>query len=82
MIKKLLYITIAMVMAAMPLWSCSGSSDGESEKGAIRQMTDQVADEMVHRMRSPIDKARAARDQGEHHIDELEDAAEETEESE
>ena len=82
MTKKILHITMALIMVGMSLLACSGGSDGESEKGAVRQMTDQVADEMVHKMRSPIDKARVARDQGEEHIGELEDAVEDTEESE
>lgn len=82
MTRKFLYLSMAMVMLAVPLWSCSGGSDGESEKGAIRQMTDQVADEMVDRMRSPIDKARSARDQGEDHLGDLEDAVADTEENE
>ena len=82
MTKKLLCITTVLIMVGMSLLACSGGSDGESEKGAIRQMTDQVADEMVHKMRSPIDKARAAKDQGEDHLDEQEDAVEDTEESE
>ena len=73
---------MVLIMAAILLLACSGNTDDDSEKGAIRQMTDQVADEMVHKMRSPIDKARAARDQGEEHIDELEDAVEDTEETE
>ena len=73
---------MALIMVGMFMLACSGNSDGESEKGAIRQMTDQVADEMVHKMRSPIDKARAARDQGEDHLSDLEDAVEDTEETE
>lgn len=82
MIKSILHVTMVLIMAAILLLACSGNTDDDSEKGAIRQMTDQVADEMVHKMRSPIDKARAARDQGEEHIDELEDAVEDTEETE
>ena len=82
MTKKLICITRVLIMVGVSLLACSGNSDDDSEKGAIRQMTDQVADEMVHKMRSPIDKARAARDQGEEHIGELEEAVEDTEENE
>jgi hypothetical protein len=80
--KSIWHFTMVVIMAAILLLACSGGSDGDSEKGAIRQMTDQVADEMVHKMRSPIDKARAAKEQGDHHMDELEDAVEDTEENE
>ena len=82
MTKKLLYMTMALIMVGMFTLACSDNSDGESEKGAIRQMTDQVADEMVHKMRSPIDKARAARDQGEDRLDRMEDAVEDEDENE
>ena len=78
MTRKLLHYTMALLLAGIFLGACSGSSDEESEKGAIRQMTDQVADEMVHKMRSPIDKARVAKESGEDHLSELEDAAEDT----
>lgn len=82
MTRKLLYYVMVIFLAGMSILACSGGSDGESGKGAIRQMTDQVADEMVHKLRSPIDKARAAKEQGDHHMDELEDAAEDTQENE
>ena len=82
MIKKLLHFVMALFLAGMFLVACSGGGDGESEKGAIRQMTDQVADEMVHKMRSPIDKARLARESGEDHLSDLEDAVEDTSQTE
>jgi len=82
MTRKLLHYTMALLLAGIFLGACSGSSDEESEKGAIRQMTDQVADEMVHKMRSPIDKARVAKESGEDHLSELEDAAEDTSDTE
>ena len=79
MTKKILHIAVALIVAGMFLWSCSVNSDGDSEKGAIRQMTDQVADEMVHKMRSPIDKARVAKDQGIDRLSDMEDFVEDTE---
>jgi hypothetical protein len=82
MTRKLLHFTMALFLAGIFLGACSGSSDEDSEKGAIRQMTDQVADEMVHKMRSPIDKARLAKESGEDHLSELEDAAEDTSQTE
>jgi hypothetical protein len=82
MAKKNFHITVALIAAGIFLGSCSVNSDGDSEKGAIRQMTDQVADEMVHKMRSPIDKARVAKDQGQDRLSEMEDSVEDTEENE
>jgi hypothetical protein len=82
MTRKLLHLTMALLLAGILLGACSGSSDEESEKGAIRQMTDKVADEMVHKMRDPINKARLARESGEDHLSDLEDAAEDTSQTE
>jgi len=72
MTKKLLYFTIALLFAGMSLWGCSNDTEGESEKGAIRQMTDQVAKDLVHKMRDPIDKARAVKVQQEEGFGEVE----------
>jgi hypothetical protein len=41
-------------------------------------MTDQVAHDLSNKMRSPIDKARAVRDQEEDRLNDLEDTAEES----
>jgi hypothetical protein len=77
MTKKLLYFTIALLFAGMSLWACSSDMEGESEKGAIRQMTDQVAKDLVHQIRSPINKARAVKDREEERLKDQEDTAEE-----
>ena len=78
MIKKLSLFTICLLFAGVLLWSCSNSPGEESEKGAIRKMTDQVAHDLSHKMRDPIDKARAVRDQEEDRLSDLEDTAEES----
>lgn len=80
--KRLLNLTMALLLTGMFPWACSNNTDGESEKGAIRKMTDQVADEMVHKMRNPIDKARSVRDQEEDRLSEVEEAAEDSSQSE
>ena len=76
--KLLLSYTIFLLLASVSLWGCSGNSGEESEKGAIRKMTDQVAHDLSHKIRSPIDKARAVKDQEEERLNDLEDAAEES----
>ncbi|MBW2337148.1 MAG: hypothetical protein JRF47_10395 [Deltaproteobacteria bacterium] len=78
MTKKLLHFTIALLFAGMSLWGCSSDTEGKPEKGAIKQMTDQVAKDIVHHIRSPINKARAVKDQEE---DRLSDVAEAYEDS-
>jgi len=76
MTKKLLYFTIALLFAGMSLWACSGDTGGEPEKGAIRKMTDQVAHELVHKMRDPIDKARSVKTQEEDRLSDGQNAVE------
>ena len=78
MTKKLFLYTICMLFTALSLWGCSSNSGEESEKGAIRKMTDQVAHDLSHKMRNPIDKARAAKDLEEDRLNDLEDTAEES----
>lgn len=78
MIKKLFFYTICMLFAGLLLWSCSNRSGEESEKGAIRKMTDQVAHDLSHKVRDPIDKARAVKEQEEDRLNDLEDTAEES----
>jgi hypothetical protein len=60
--KTIFNFSIALIFTALSLWGCSGNSGEESEKGAIRKMTDQVANDLVHKMRDPIDKARSVKD--------------------
>ena len=77
--KKLIFcITLCGLMAGPALWGCSGNSGEESEKGAIREMTDQVAHDLSNRIKDPINKARSARNQEQDRLDELDDTAEES----
>ena len=70
--KRLVYFTMTLLFSGIFLWACSSDMEGESEKGAIRQMTDQVAKDLVHKMRDPIDKARAVKVQQEEGFGEME----------
>ena len=77
--KKIMrHLTVAVLFTAFCLWGCSSNSDEESEKGAIRKMTDQVAHDLSHKIRNPIDKARAAKDREEERLNDLEDTAEDS----
>ena len=78
MIKKLLHFTMAVLFVGISLWACSENSGGEPEKGAIKQMTDQVAKDLVHQIRSPINKARAVKEREEDRLKDWEDTAEES----
>ena len=78
MTKKLLHFTMVVLFAGLSLWGCSDNSGGEPEKGAIKQMTDQVAKDLVHQIRSPINKARAVKEREEDRLKDWEDTAEES----
>ena len=73
-----LRVTVALLFTTLCLWGCSSNSGEESEKGAIRKMTDQVAHDLSHKMRNPIDKARAVKDQEEDRLNDLEETTEES----
>jgi hypothetical protein len=49
----------------------NGSNIHFIEKGTIEKMTDKAAKEMVNKIRTPIDKARSAKDQQEDKLDAL-----------
>jgi hypothetical protein len=78
MTKILFHITVIVLMAGPALWGCSSNSGEEDQRGAIREMTDEVAHDLSRRIKDPINKARAAKNQEQGRLDELEDTAEET----
>ncbi len=78
MTKILFHITVVVLMAGLCLGGCSGNSGEADEKGAIREMTDEVAHDLSRRIKDPINKARAAKNQEQGRLDELEDAAAES----
>ena len=76
--KILFHITVAVLITGLSLWGCSSNSGEEDEKGAIRKMTDEVAHDLSRRIKDPINKARAAKNQEQDRLDGLEDTAEES----
>jgi len=76
--KLFLYFTAALLFCGLSLVGCSSDSAEEPEKGAIRKMTDEVAHDLSHKMRSPIDKARALKDQEEDRLNDFRDTADES----
>jgi len=69
---------MALIFSALSMGGCSGNSGEEPEMGAIKKMTDQVADELVHKMRDPIDKARLIKNQEEDRSNAAQNAVEES----
>ena len=78
MTRILFHITVVLLMAGLSLWGCSSNSGEEDERGAIREMTDEVAHDLSNRIKNPINKARATKNQEQGRLDELEDTAEES----
>ena len=72
--KTLSYFFIGLILLSGAFWGCSDKKEPPSEKGAIRQMTDEVAKEAVNQIRTPIDKARSAAKQQEDKNKQLDDA--------
>ena len=78
MTKKFLLFTITLLLAGLFLGACSDNPGGESEKGAIKQMTDQVAKDMVKQIRTPLDNARSVQKDEQNRLSQSEDTAEES----
>jgi len=72
--KMLSCLIIGMILLGGAFWGCSDRKEPPPEKGAIRQMTDEVARDAVNQIRTPIDKARSAAKQQEEKNRELDDA--------
>ncbi|MEE9402695.1 MAG: hypothetical protein V3V47_05790 [Desulfobacteria bacterium] len=74
MVKRLLtYSAVVLLFFCIGLSSCSKEEEGEPEKGKIEQMTDEAADAIVKRIRTPLDKARSAKDKGEERLKALDE---------
>ena len=57
--KLLMCIFSVLVVFWIGFSACSRSEDVEPEKGKIKNVTDQIADDAVQGIKSPINKARA-----------------------
>lgn len=70
--KLLLYSVIAMLLGSAVLFACSNNKEAESEKGAIEKMADKTAEEVVNKIRTPIDKAQSVKNQQEDRLSDME----------
>jgi hypothetical protein len=75
--KKLPLTFLAVLFAAAVLFACSEKKEAKSERGAIENMTDQAAEEMGNRIRTPLEQARSVKDQEEDRLRDMESAVKE-----
>ena len=69
--NKLLTGLIVVVFSAVCITSssCSKNDSSEAEKGSIEKFTDQVAEDAVRGINSPINKARSLQDRTEKRLE-------------
>jgi len=77
--KIMLYCVLALLLGGAGLLACSNDkeAEAESEKGRIEKMTDKAAKKIVNRIRTPINKARAVKDQQEDRLSDMEESLKE-----
>ena len=75
--KMMTYSVLALLLGGAVLLACSNNKEAESEKGIIEKMTDKAAKEMVDRIRTPIEKARSAKDQQEDRLNDMDESLKE-----
>jgi len=57
--RWMVYLGATIIMLCFTVYSCSSGRDSEQEKGGIEQLTDQIGQEAVEGITTPIKKARA-----------------------
>jgi hypothetical protein len=74
--RMMTYCVLGLLLGGVALLACSNNkeAESESEKGAIKKMTDKAAKEMVNRIRTPINKARSAKDRQEDRLNDMDES--------
>jgi len=74
-VEKLpVYTMVVLLLCNAAVLGCSQKEEtAENKKGAIETMTDQAADELTNRIRTPIEKARSAANQQEDRMRSVDD---------
>ncbi len=62
--RVLFFIFPVLFVLSVSFTACSQSEEEQEEKGQIEQMTDEMADEAVDMIQTPLDKARAVKKLG------------------
>ena len=72
--RVVIYLVIALVVFCAYFSVCSKKEGVESEKGKIEKMTDEAADAIVKKIRTPMDQARSAKETEEERARTLDEA--------
>ncbi|UCG81719.1 MAG: hypothetical protein JSV60_05440 [Desulfobacterales bacterium] len=75
--RVVIYLAIAFVGFCMNVSACSKKEEVEPEKGKIDKMTDQAADAIVQKIRTPMNQARSAKQLEDERTKALDEALEE-----
>ena len=76
--KKLpVYFALLSLFFCMSLFACSKKEEVEPEKGKIDKMTDQAADAIVTKIRTPLDQAQSAKASEDERVKALDEALKE-----
>ena len=67
---------IVVMVLACSLFACSQSSDTDTDRGAIDEITHQAAEDAMDAIQTPLNKARSARDKANSRMDPLGDVEE------
>lgn len=57
--RLLIYSALTFAVCGIAFSACSKEEHGKTEKGRIEEMTDEAADVIVDRMKTPIERARS-----------------------
>ena len=66
--KVLMCILSVLVVFWIGFSACSKSEEVETEKGKIEKFTDQIAEEALQGIKTPINKARAVQDMADKNV--------------
>lgn len=75
--KIMIYCVFALLFGGVLLLACSNNKEAESEIGPIEKITGKAAKEMVNRIRTPINKARSAKDRQEDRWNDMDESVKE-----
>ena len=60
--RLLIYSALVLLIFCTSLSACSKEEEGEPERGKIEKMTDEAADAIVTRIKTPINRAKATKE--------------------